>query len=358
MKFDFDKIKNKILELKDLIPAGSSKEEPGSNVGLDIGSSSIKLMELINLKEKQVIINAASQGMENFSISQALKQLYTDNKIENKSVNVSISGHGVVTRCIHMPRMPLAEVKNALSFEAEKYIPFAINEVILDCCILEDASSNDNMLVLFAAAKIPSIEKRIQDIKEAGLDLNLIDIDTIALTNCFFNSFSDSEKEEGLDAKSFALLNIGASFCSLNILNNKLPRFMRDIFAGGKDITKRIVNMLGVEQSEAEKIKFNPGEKWDNVNLASESIFSNLANEIRLSFDYYETQGNPQITTLYLSGGGAYLNGSVDFFKENLSVDTVLWNPFANLDISEKIDKKYLESNASKFAIATGLALR
>ncbi|MFC1704122.1 type IV pilus assembly protein PilM [Candidatus Omnitrophota bacterium] len=351
-------IKDKLEDLKRIIPREGSEQKPESRIGLDIGSSSIKLVEIHRSKDALRIKKTISKDVGNRQIPSVIKELFSEYKKESRQVSISLSGHGVVTRCIQMPKMPLPEVNQALSFEAEKYIPFSISEVILDCCILEKQPSEEKMLVLFAAAKKTMVDKKIQQVKEAGLEISLIDIDAIAFTNSFNQALAEVANAHSKKGGSIALLNIGSSFCSLNILQGGLPRFMRDIFVGGKDISKRIGNMLGIGFEEAEKIKLNPKQHAEQTNEAAESIFSNLANEVRLSFDYYETQGNPPITALYLSGGGAYFDGTADFFKQNLSIETELWNPFTNLDILPEVNRDELDMQPGRFAIATGLALR
>ncbi|MFC1594754.1 type IV pilus assembly protein PilM, partial [Candidatus Omnitrophota bacterium] len=296
--------KNNIFDIANRIPSfGSFEQEREEVIGLDIGSSSIKLVVLEAERSKSKLLKASYKALDGQSVSSVIKKMFEESRIESNQVNVSLSGQGVVTRCIQMPRMPITEVSKALNFEAEKYIPFPISEVTLDCCILEELPES-KILVLFAAAKKAMIDQTLTQLKEAGLEVSLVDVDALALTNSFNRVFSSQEsmKSDDLDGP-VAVLNIGASFCSLNILQNGLPRFMRDIFAGGTDITKRISNILGISFTEAEKLKSNPQEKTEQISSASDSIFSNLANEIRLSFDYYETQGNPALQALYVSGG-------------------------------------------------------
>ena len=352
--FNLDKIKA-------LLP----KEKPHVSVGLDIGSFFIKAAALKIEKNKSELVNFVVKQIDKITITDLLSEIFKGLHVENKTINISVAGQGVVVRCIQMPKMSSSEAKNSLGFEAEKYIPFPLNEVFLDCFILKQLPETNKMLVLVAAAKKNVVQQRLNLLKQVEIHPNIIDIDSLALANIInrieFNTSSEPAESEGETTKKkkvIALLNMGASFSSLCIVENGLPKFVRDIFIGGNDLTKRISNVLGVSVIESEKAKCNPSSDWEKVIGACETIVNNLINETRLSFDYFESESNAPIGSLYLSGGGSYLKGVDEIFKKNLNVETKILNPLADLNISEELDIEGLKSQAQKLSVAIGLALR
>lgn len=356
--------KQKIIQvnlerLKSLLP----KDKPSINIGLDIGTSSIKAVVCKLEKDKVELISFSIKPLDKDYISDSINRTLKDLNIETKSVNISIGGQGVVTRSAKFPRMSLSDVKNAIGFEAEKHIPFPLNEVYLDCYILKQLPDENKMLVLVAAAKKELIQQRLSVLKPLSLTANVIDIDSIALVNLvnmieFKTKASSPTAPQNADQKkAVALLNLGANFTSLCIIENGIPRFVRDIFIGGNDLTKRISNILGIGLAEAEKAKCIPQEGWEKVFSACESILNNLVNETRLSFDYFESESGVPIKCLYLSGGGSYLQGIDEIIKNNLNVETKYLNPLVDFNISKDLVGR-LEPEARKLSVAMGLALR
>jgi type IV pilus assembly protein PilM len=257
--------------------------------------------------------------------------------------------------------MSISEAKNAAGFEAEKHIPFPLDEVFIDCYILKQIPEENKMLVLVAAARKDLVQQRIDLLRQLRLEPNLIDVDSIALAN-IYNRLSPKVQSVASDAaapvKEAALLNIGASFSSICILKDGMPRFVRDIFIGGNDFTKRISNILGLEIIDAEKAKCNPNSDWANIIASCETVLNNLANEVRRSFDFFESDTNSTIGSLYLSGGGSCLKGIDDIFRNYLNIEVKFLDPLAGIKINEGIDIESLKSQSPKLAVAVGAALR
>lgn len=322
-------------------------------IGLDIGSSNLKL---IKIKNKEQAFSISAFGIEkNYSDSlKAIKDLVQRTNTLGRAVNVSLSGPGVVTRYIPFPKMQPEEFHNALKFEAEKHIPFPINEVILDGFILKDLEEG-KMLVLIVAAKKDFAQKRIDLVKNAGLEINLIDINCLALVNSF-NNASILKKEGGV--KAVALLDIGATVTNLDILENDIPRFSRDINLGGLDLTKKISEKLSLSLIDAENLKCNPQSRLEEINTICESVLNNLVTELRLSFDYYESQCASSIEKVYLSGGGSLFSGLDNFLNHMLGIEILRWDPLVNIKIEPGVDEKLLKENSNLLNIAMGLGLR
>ncbi len=243
-----------------------------------------------------------------------------------------------------------------MKFEAHRHIPFAISEVILDSYILRPDLPDNKMLVLMAAVKKDFLNQRLRAIDTAGLRLNVVDIDSLALVNAFNFNYS---KEDNLKNKTVALLNVGASFSNLNILETGVPVLSRDIQIAGNSITQKIADGLGLDFKSAEELKVNPGkEKPDKVLQAAESVLSNLAQEVRVSFDYYESQNASSVTKIFLSGGGSCFTGLKDTLANLLGIEVEYWNPLRQINISPDLDAGKINSLSSQLAVVAGLGLR
>ncbi|MFH1655609.1 MAG: type IV pilus assembly protein PilM [Candidatus Omnitrophota bacterium] len=356
------KTKAKSINLEK-IKAFLPKEKPRINIGLDIGSFFVKAVALRIQKDKAELLKFAIKQVSKNSLGDSIKDILSEFNFADKVVNLSIAGQGVVVRSIQMPKMSISEVKNAVRFEAEKHIPFPVDEVFMDCFILKQLPEENKMLVLVAAAKKELVQRHLGLLKRLGLEAKVIDVDSMALTN-IYNRLDSKEESVGTDTgtvqpkKAVALLNMGASFCSLCILKNDMPRFVRDIFIGGDDFTKRIVNILNLSQIDAEKIKCNPGSDWEKITGACETILNNLINEIRRSFDYFESDANVAIGSLYLSGGGSCFKGIDEILKNHINVEVKFLDPFIGLEINEGLNTEELKSQSRKLAVAVGAALR
>jgi len=242
------------------------------------------------------------------------------------------------------------ELKQSLKFEVQKFIPFPINEVNLDSYILRENLSENKMLVLIAAVKKEFINQRLKLIQEAGLKINTVDIDSLALVNAFkFNYPQDTD--DTIKNRTVAILNIGASMSNLNILENGLPVLSRDIFLAGNNLTQKVQGPLGLDSQAAK-------EKANNAAGVVESELAGLAKELRESFDYYESQSASSVIKIFLSGGGSRFPGLKDMLANLLSIEVQNWDPFRQISIADTIDPEKLKALSNQLAVAVGLALR
>ncbi len=322
-------------------------------VGIDIGTSSIKLIELQEKKAKLEILKCAINPILGEDIKASLKDLLALSKPSARRVNISLSGPSVIVRYIEMPPMKKEELRSAIKFEGGKYIPFDINEAILDCAVLDKSPSGNANRVLLVAARKDRVNTCMEIFKESGLDIANIDVDTVAILKAF--------QRLGLQAKQdniYAMINIGARFSNMNIAAGAYPYFTRDLLWGGSDITTRVKESLGLNPDEAEALKRNPGERKTELAAVLIPTLEKFISEIRMSFDYFETQFGKNIERLYISGGGAYLFNMQDFLKENLGIEVILWNPFEGINVSDGSGCKEFKNSPGQFAVAMGLGLR
>jgi type IV pilus assembly protein PilM len=330
------------------------------SLGLDLGSSATKIVKLKLLKD-----GAQLEGIDLIPPLAELKSIVTAYGV--KKVNISVSGTAAIIRYVNFPKMNDAELKQALKFEAQKHIPFSLTDVNLDSCILSQDPSSNTMLVMLAVAKKELVNQRLKLLQDTGIKVNLIDIDSLALVNAFnFNYPLDKDMKN----KAVALLNIGASFSNLNILEDAIPRLSRDIHIAGNNFTQRIQETLGIDLKGAEDLKLNPDkERLNKITLAVETGLTPLASELRSSFDYYESQGSSTVTKILLSGGGSLFLGIKDSLANLLGIDVEYWDPFKNIEIPKKINlskiipalnntTQEVTPYLRQFAVSVGLALR
>ncbi len=337
-------------------------------VGLDIGSRTIKIGEVIDTKSGHSLknfgtIDVASGLIEEGelrdpeALTDSIRELYKSNSIKEQNVAISIGGYSVIVKKISIQAMSEDELIETISIEAEQYIPFDISEVNLDFQILGEAESNPNQMnVLLVAAKKEMIADYIELVQAAGLNPCIIDVDAFALQNIFETNYD-------LPDEAVALIDIGAGKTSMNIVKGDSSLFMRDVSLGCSQINGRIVSMLDCSEEEAEAIKFNRSQDQMSSDEYSEiisSVITDWSEEIRRAMDYYySTEPEDSIQRIILSGGGAHIQGFSDLLASEASVEVEIINPFGTMDIdSKKFEPSYLQQMAPQAAICLGLALR
>jgi type IV pilus assembly protein PilM len=227
----------------------------------------------------------------------------------------------------------------------------------VDSHILKEDLPDNKMLVLLAAVRKDFLNQRMKIIEDAGLKVNLVDIDSICLINAF--NFNYSQEKENIGNKAIALLNIGAAASNLDILEEGVPRLSRNINIAGNNFTQKLADALGSDFKSAENLKLNAdADKIDRINTAVESTLTNLASEIRTSFDYYESQCAANVSKIFLSGGGSKIPGLKDMLKNLLGMEVESWDCLKQINISSNINPEEAKAFSNQLAVAVGLALR
>jgi len=331
------------------------RKKPKSTVGLDIGSHYVKLCELTENQGKYYLNAFGIERLANASgeakIS-AIKKLIQENRISTNKVNISVCGPSVIVRYILLPYMTKVQLESAVKYEAEKYIPFNIEEVILNTPVLEEKREDSKIRVLLVAAKKTFVKDYVKVVQACGLECQLIDVDSFALINSFLLSSPNGQSQDIV-----ALLHIGANFTTINILKGKASHFMRDIAVGGKDLTKMIAEKLNIDVASAENLKCNPGDREEEIRSIINPVLSNLLGEISLSFSYYGDQLEHGIDKVFLSGGISNLKELPQFLSSNLGMEVAKWDPTANLQINPTLNQEALKSSLPILAVSVGLAL-
>lgn len=337
-------------------------------IGLDIGSRTIKAGEIIETRsgshlENFGIINIKpgliEEGLikEPENVADAIRQLLTDQKIKEQNVAISIGGYSVIVKKINMDMMDEDQLQETIHFEAEQYVPFDINDVNIDFHVLGESQNNPNKIdVLLIAAKKAMVNSYVDLVQMAGLNPCIIDVDAFALQNIFEMNY-DTEGE------SVALIDIGASKTSLNILKENISVFTRDVTLGCGQIDQKIKALVDCDDDEAEKIKKDgKGDRITTSDLREiiTTVGTDWSIEIRRALDFfYSTYPEEQIKHIYLSGGGAHIVEFHNLLSRGASAEVEILNPFGNLTFNnDKMDTAYLELMAPQAAICLGLSLR
>jgi type IV pilus assembly protein PilM len=337
-------------------------------IGLDIGSRSIKAAEIVETKRGSTLKNfgtidiahgAIEEGTINDpeTVAESLQQLMKSCGIRESNVAVSIGGYSVIVKKIIVQTMAEEQLQETIHFEAEQYIPFDISDVNLDFQILGESESNPNQMNVFlVAAKKEMVDDYINLINLAGLNPCIIDVEAFALQNSFEANY-DAVKE------NIALIDIGASKTSLNILKDSASVFMRDVSLGCGQINQKIMSLIDCSFEEAEQLKYGntPGKlSPDDLKGMVSAVVSDWCTEIRRALDFfYSTYPEDRIKRVILSGGGANIGEFRDLLATEASADVEMINPFQNFSIeNKKLDDEFLKQLAPQAAICMGLAMR
>lgn len=329
-----------------------------SRVGIDIGSSSIKILQTSGPIDKPQITamgfgNVA--GLSGQDLSDALKSLASEARVSAKDAAISLSGPSVIVRFISLPKMDETALKSAIRYEAEKFIPYNIGDCIIDFQTLRKDDKDNKLNILLVAAKKEYVQEKIKAVEKAGFSIRVVDVDSFAVANSFMKNNAAIDPD-----KSYAILNIGCMYTNVSILKGDSIYFARDIAVGGNDFTLAISKKLNLDQKSAESVKLQPAkDKINDVADCVKSVFNDLSDEIRLSFGYYENQAGKGIDEIYITGGTVKLVGLEQMFEEALGSKPIVWDPLAFTDTSSLIIKADLRNKSKEyFGVAAGLVLR
>ena len=339
-----------------------------SIVGLDLGGQTVKAVE-ITLEGPEPVITGFSRAEvpPGGDRSEAIAQVIERGRFKTKNVVTSVSGQSVVVRYITMVDMSDSELKQAIRFESDKYLPFDADEVVLDCQRLtrrppaggEGGGGDSQMSVVLAACKTSAVEEIVREISRHGLDPVAVDVDVFALANAWELCGLAVEGMETSEENALALVDIGASCTSINVICNGETCFSREIGIGGADMTQATARRLGVEAFEAEAIKREAQGREAEVSRAIAPVLEDLVSEISLSLDYVENREGLRVDEVLLSGGGSMAPGTVSFIEQATGRSARTWNPLEGLRVSaERVDVEDLEACAPSLAVAIGLASR
>lgn len=340
-----------------------------SMVGVDIGSSSVKAVELqgkgsdlqlLNLGFETLQADSVVDGqiMELNAVSNAISSIFNEHKIKTTKVAAGVNGHSVIVKNIVLPQMTEDELQESFAWHAEEHIPFDISDVNLDYHVMN--RSDDAINVLLAACKRDKVANLKQAIQLAGKQPSVVDVDAFALQNCYELNYDPQP------GHVVALLNIGASTTNINILNGVRSVFTRDATFGGNQYTSLLQKELGLTFDQAEAVKrgmpMPEGVEQRDISPILDTVSDILALEIQKTMDFYRAtveEGESTVEKILVSGGGSKLKGLVEFLSRRFEVPVEMFDPFRKIKVDSRgFDPEYMREIVPEMAIAVGLALR
>jgi type IV pilus assembly protein PilM len=330
-----------------------------SLVGLDIGASSVKAVELTNYGDRLYITGIGRKRIENPEyVSDTIRQTLDEAGIKARRVSSSVSGRSVIFRPITMMSMSNEELQQAIRYEADKYIPFDVNEVVLDCQALKDDTETPTgqMKVLLVAAKQTLVDDHIALIESAELIPHFIDVDVFALSNAFElrNLLMGVQDDEVR-----ALVDVGAMRTNINIMRGNWSLFQREMYIAGDHITEALARRFGEDPADVEKMKVDPGGALESMQEAFLPVLEEIGSEVRLSFDFFESQHEMEVREVYVSGGTVQFPGIDIMLSQILNIEARLWDPTEGLELmGAGINPAGFIGANSEMAVAIGLASR
>ena len=342
--------------------------KPKSVVGLDIGSSAVKAVELRASGKGWRVAAIASEPVppdsivdgaiiDGGAVADAIKRLFANKAFKTKEVAASLSGNAVIVKKISLPVMTEQELAESIYWEAEQYIPFDIQDVNLDYQVIDPGTGADargTMDVLLVAAKKEKIADYTNVITQAGRTAVVVDVDAFALQNAY-------EANYGSGNGIVVLLNCGASATNVNIVANGQSLFTRDLSLGGNAYTEAVQRELNLPFDAAEQAKKGfpiEGHTYDDVKPVLHAVTENLLLEVQKTFDFFRaTALSDRIDRVVLSGGGSAVDGFAEALAERFSLPVEYFDPFRQVAF-DKPPAGGVGELAATAAVAVGLALR
>jgi len=338
-------------------------------VGLDIGSHAIKMAQVVERGNELVLVKFGVKDlppevivdgtvMDRSQVTSAITDLVGELGIKSRDVAISVSGHSVIIKRITLPEMSEEELSESITWEAEQYIPFAIEDVNLDFQILGPSASGapNAMDVILVAAKKDKINDYTSLVTESGLTPKTMDVDAFALENMFEVNY---ELEPG---RVDALVNIGAEVMNVNVLKDGQSVFTRDSSVGGNLYSEALQKDLGVGTEATERLMRGEDTAmvtFEQARRTMEGVASDIASEVGRTLDFFRaTTGIETVDRVILCGGGSLIYGFMDLAAERLDVKVEMANPFRNITIDPGVDSQLVQDSAPAASVVVGLALR
>jgi len=348
-----------------------------SFLGIDIGTYSIKVLELKVKGGRPTIENYAwislddVKGGGQFTFNDSwpvyLKRMINRGDIEGKNAYVSIPAAGALITMIEFPNISRDDLDQAIKFEAHKYIPTSLDDVVLSWDVISIKNTNslvkkfstgndlmkkndveEKIQVILVAAPKDKVEKYQDIIIKSDLNLKSVEIDSFSLVRSLV----------GNDQGNFIIADIGSKICNIILVEKGVVKVNRNIDAGGRDVTNAIARNIGLEEDRALEIKKSDRDLLGGTSPVVVPAFDVITQEIkRILNEYYKDEKGTVIDSIILSGGTAKLNGITDFFRNALNIKTVVGNPFSRIVYDEKL-KPIMSKIETQFAVAAGLALK
>lgn len=339
-------------------------------VGIDISSTAVKVLQLGKVGNRYRVdryaVEPLPQGAvverdirDTEAVGNAIRKAVKKAKANTKHAAVAVSGSAVITRSIQMDKgLDDEEMEERILIEGEQYIPYPMEEVSYDFKVLGDSPNTENMVdVLLAASRRTNVETRIEALEDAGLTAKVVDIEAYAIERAY--QLTKKKTVEHVENSVVAIIDIGATVTSLNVLRNGQVIYNREQLFGGNQLTEEIQGRYGLSYQEAGLAK-KQGSLPDDYETEILVPFAEVITQQvgrALQFFFSASEFN-EVNEIILAGGCASINGLDMMIQEHLATPTRVANPFAEMSISSNVNTQALSSDAPAMMISCGLALR
>jgi len=338
-------------------------------VGLDIGSSSVKAVQIKSSKKgvtlqafgmeplmPQTIVDGTI--MDQGAVVEAIRTLWSRLKLKHKDVAIAIAGHSVIIKKISVSPMSAGELEEQIPYEAEHHIPFAKDDVEIDYEVVNSQNASGQMELLLVAAKKEVVHDYASVVREASLNPVVVDVAAFSAQNGFEANYALEPDE------TVVLINIGAAISNINIVRNGMSLFTRDVTIGGNAFTEEIQKQLSVAQDEAEAYKV--GGSYDEhgvvpqeVERIVEGVAEVMAGEFQRSLDFFlATAADTTVSKLCVSGGTAKIAALHRAIERRSRLPVEVVDAWRNIDIDSSLDASYLGAHSPEALVGLGLAMR
>lgn len=349
---------------------GLFQKKQVSVVGIDISSTAVKVLQLGKVGSRYRVdryaVEPLPQGAvverdirDTEAVGSAIKKAVQKARANTKYAAVAVSGSAVITRSIQMEKgLEDEEMEDRIRIEADQYIPYPLEEVNMDFRILGDSASADNMVdVLLAASRSTNVDSRVEALEDADLIPKIVDIEAYAIERAY--QLTKKKTVEHIENSVVAIVDIGATITSLNVLQNGQVIYNREQLFGGNQLTEEIQSRYGLSYQEAGLAK-KQGSLPDDYEAEilipfAEVITQQVGRALQFFFSASEFNA---VNEIILAGGCASINGLDMMIQEHLGTPTRVANPFAEMSISSHVNTQALSSDAPAMMISCGLALR
>lgn len=333
-------------------------------IGVDIGSSSVKIVELKPKKKGYVVKSAVEVAltpdvivegaiMDYGEVAGAVSEAYKSGKFSSRNVAAGLKGSAVIAKRLSVPITDQDELRETFMWEAEQYIQMDIEDVSIDYETVEiDEAKGETDLVLAVARKDLIVDFK-SVLEAAKLRPLVVDLEVFAMMNAFTENYET-------DDETAVLVNIGHSTTVITITRNGNYEFSREVLKGGRNLCEMVSQSLSITYDEAERIVKNTGaiESDENLKDTVDSFNSQIAMEIKNSIEMFDAASQSKPARCFICGGAAVLPGLRERIEKAVETDVSVFDPFARMEIAGSADKKLIEEKFHSFAVAAGLALR
>jgi type IV pilus assembly protein PilM len=341
-------------------------------LGLDISSTSVKLIELVEDSEKgkyrveSMAVEPLPDGavvekniVEVEAVGETIGKAVKKSGTKTKNAAVAVAGSAVITKIIQMPAdLDESKLEAQIELEADQYIPYPLDEINLDFEVLGATQENPETVdVLLSASRSENIEMRSEALALGGLKPKVVDVEAYTIEKSAL--MLDHGFEEGDTDKIIAVIDIGATMTSLNIIQDGKLIYTREQSFGGKQLTEEVMRRYGLSYEEAGKLKKLGGLPDNYIPDVLEPFKETVGQQVSRFLQFFYTAGDQNAVDLVaLAGGCSSIPGLDELVEQHIETKTIIANPFINMSLSEQVDPQKLSADAPSLMIACGLALR